>query len=86
MALKIDDPETDRLARELADATGESVGTAVKTAIEQRLTRECSVERDRKLKVLREIVDRVSKLPRKNPEKSARELVEDLYDESGLPK
>ena len=86
MALNIDDPETDRLARALADATGESIEAAVKTAIEQRLTRECPTERERKLAAVREIVDRVSKLPRKNPEKSARELVEELYDENGLPK
>ena len=60
----------------------------MKTAIEQRLTRECSTERERerKLEAAREIVSRVSKLPRKNPDKSARELVEDLYDEHGLPK
>ena len=86
MTLNIEDPETDRLARALAKATGESIADAVRTAIEQRLTRECPTERERKLAAVREIVDRVSKLPRKNPEKSARELVEELYDENGLPK
>ena len=86
MTLNIEDPETDRLARALADATGETIEAAVRTAIEQRLTRECSTERERKLEAVREIVDRVARLPRKNPEKSCRELVEDLYDEYGLPK
>ena len=52
MALNIEDPETDRLARALADATGESIEAAVKTAIEQRLTWECPTERERKLKPL----------------------------------
>ena len=86
MTLNIEDPETDRLARALADATGETIEAAVRTAIEQRLTRECSTERERKLEAVREIVDRVARLPRKNPETSCRELVEDLYDEYGLPK
>lgn len=86
MALNIEDPETDRLARALADATGETVEAAVRTAIEQRLTRECTTDRERKLQAVQEIVDRVARLPRRNPGKSARELVEDLYDEDGLPK
>ena len=88
MALNFEDPEIDRLAKALAEATGETVEAAVRTAIEQRLTRECSTERERvrKLEAAREIVARVSKLPRKNPDKSARELVDDLYDEHGLPK
>ena len=40
MALNIKDPETDRLARELASATGESITIAIKTAIEERLARQ----------------------------------------------
>ncbi|MDE0253545.1 MAG: type II toxin-antitoxin system VapB family antitoxin [Rhodospirillaceae bacterium] len=88
MALNIEDPETDRLARALADATGESIESAVKTAIEQRLTRECSTgrERERKLEAAREVVARTSALRWKDSGKSAREMVEELYDENGLPK
>lgn len=37
MALNIKDPKTDRLARELAAATGESITIAVRRAIEERL-------------------------------------------------
>ncbi|MDQ3080636.1 MAG: type II toxin-antitoxin system VapB family antitoxin, partial [Gemmatimonadota bacterium] len=37
MALSIKNPETDRLAHELARATGESVTTAVTNAIKLRL-------------------------------------------------
>jgi antitoxin VapB len=40
MALNIKDPETDRLARELAAATGETITTAIRTAIEERLCRQ----------------------------------------------
>ena len=39
MALNIKDPETDRLARELAQATGESITEAAKIAIEERVAR-----------------------------------------------
>lgn len=37
MAINIKDPETDRLARELAAYTGEPITDAVRVAIEQRL-------------------------------------------------
>lgn len=40
MALNIKDPDTDRLARELAQLTGESITGALHRAIEQRLDRE----------------------------------------------
>ena len=39
MALNIKDAETDRLARELARVTGESITVATRVAIEERLTR-----------------------------------------------
>ncbi len=39
MALSIKDPETERLAKKLAQLTGESITTATKRAIEERLRR-----------------------------------------------
>jgi antitoxin VapB len=39
MALSIKDPETERLARNLAQLTGENITTATKRAIEERLRR-----------------------------------------------
>ena len=39
MALNIKDPDTDRLARELAALTGESITTAARRAIQERLER-----------------------------------------------
>lgn len=39
MALNIKDPDTDRLARELAAVTGESITVATRRAIEERLAR-----------------------------------------------
>lgn len=38
MALNIKDPETDRLARELAELSGLPITTAVRDAIQERLT------------------------------------------------
>lgn len=40
MALNIKDPDTDRLARELARVTGESITQATRRALEQALVRE----------------------------------------------
>lgn len=37
MAINIKDPDTDRLARELAELTGQPITQAVRTAIEERL-------------------------------------------------
>ncbi len=39
MAINIKDEETDRLARELARATGESITVATRTSLEERLAR-----------------------------------------------
>jgi len=39
MALSIKDPETDRLARALAETTGESLTEAIRRALEERLSR-----------------------------------------------
>lgn len=39
MAINIKDDRTDRLARELAQATGESITVAARRAIEERLVR-----------------------------------------------
>jgi antitoxin VapB len=40
MALSIKDPDTDRLIRELARLTGETMTEAVRLSVEQRLCRE----------------------------------------------
>lgn len=39
MALNIKDAETDRLARRLAEITGESITDAIKTAVRERIER-----------------------------------------------
>jgi antitoxin VapB len=83
MALNIKDPETDRLVRELAAATGESITVAVATAARERLERLGRVsERERRIAAMKEIAARVAALPVLD-DRPADEILG--YDEHGLP-
>ena len=85
MSLNIKNEQTCRLARELADLTGESMTGAITIALEERLEREKherSVET--RLRKMREISKRCASLLRDGP--SAVEHGDFLYDERGLPK
>jgi antitoxin VapB len=67
MALNIKSAETDRLARELATLTGESITEAVTRAVAMRLDQERRerdvVRRERLKALLNDIRARVAKLP-----------------------
>ncbi len=80
MSLNIKNEETRRLARELAELTGETMTGAIKERLE-REKRERSIEERRR--DLRAISKRVSKMLRPGP--SAVEHGDFLYDERGLP-
>lgn len=85
MSLNIKNEETCRLARELADLTGESMTGAITVALEERLVRERherSVET--RLREMRAISERCADLLRDGP--SAADHGDFLYDERGLPK
>jgi len=83
MALSIKDPETDRLARALAAATGESLTEAIRRALSDRLERE-SHRSGRGIGVeVRRIQERLARLPVLDP-RSPDEIVG--YDEQGLPR
>lgn len=83
MALSIKDPEADRLARELAARTGETLTRAVVTALRERLERE---NRRRRVLPLRgelaAIRHRCAALPVLD-ERTPDEIIG--YDEHGLP-
>ena len=84
MALSIKDPETERLARNLAQLTGENITTATKRAIEERLRRLGG--HSRKAALLEDLADirqRWSALPVVDDR-----TPEDIlgYDEHGLPR
>ena len=83
MALSIKDPETDRLARELARTTGESLTDAIKRALEERLARERARRSARTLgAAIRRVQESVAHLAVLDP-RSADELLG--YDDAGLP-
>jgi antitoxin VapB len=85
MALSIKHPEADRLARELAESTGEGITEAVITALRERLARlRKRRRRGRSLaEELRAIGERVSALPVLDP-RTPEEILD--YDDRGLPR
>ena len=84
MALSLKDPEVDRLAREVAARTGETLTAAVAAALRERLARLKGRRRRRPLRDdLREIARRCAALPTLD-DRSADEIVG--YDERGLPR
>lgn len=85
MALSLKDPETDRLARELAERTGESLTTAVREALRDKLSRiqyERSAEIEARLAAIQEIVARFNALPNLD-DRTVDEILG--WDENGLP-
>ena len=82
MALSIKDPETDRLARALAEATGESITEAIRTALAERLERTRAVQYAPLRASLQRIQERLATLPVLDP----RATDDMLYDEHGLPR
>jgi antitoxin VapB len=83
MALSIKDPEADRLARELAACTGETLTRAIIVALRERLAREAGRTRSVPLaEELAAIRRRCAALPTLDT-RSAEEILG--YDEVGLP-
>lgn len=84
MALNIRNPETERLAAELARQTGESKTEAVTKALRDRLAR---VRRQRSGRRLADELDAIAEHCARLPVLDARTADEILgYDSSGLPR
>ena len=83
MALNIKDPEADRLARELAAETGETITEAVSTALKERL------ERMRGRTTAASLVDELAAIAARSSERLVidRRSPEEIlgYDDRGLP-
>jgi antitoxin VapB len=83
MALSIKNREAERLARELANVTGETITEAVMSAMREQLARKRASASARALEEsLRDVHERVARIPvldNRSPEDM-------LYDEHGLPK
>lgn len=82
MALSIKDAEADRLARELARRSGETMTQAIITALRERLERVRAVGKPGLADEILEIGRQCAALPVKDP-RSAEEILG--YDENGLP-
>ncbi|MDE2377827.1 type II toxin-antitoxin system VapB family antitoxin [Bradyrhizobium sp.] len=84
MALSIKDPETERLARNLAQLTGETITAATRRAVEERLRRVGG--QTRKIALLEDMAEirrRWSEMPVMD-DRTPDEIVG--YDEHGLPR
>ncbi|MBV9286210.1 MAG: type II toxin-antitoxin system VapB family antitoxin [Hyphomicrobiales bacterium] len=82
MPLSIKDPETERLARELAQRTGETLTVATRRALEERLRRTAGGRKAKLLEDLAAIRRRWSALPILD-RRDTEEIIG--YDENGLP-
>lgn len=85
MTLSIRDPDTDRLARELARRTGKPITTVVKEALNDYAARAPESEAEERIRGIYELLKELDKAPIRD-HRSAREIMDDLYDENGLPK
>jgi antitoxin VapB len=85
MALSLKNPETERLAKELARKTGESVTRAVTLALKEKLEREEKAKkREGRLEWLEEMTKRTAPLLKDLP--SSDKIGDLLFDrETGLP-
>jgi antitoxin VapB len=83
--LNIRDREVHRLARAVAEATGETMTEAVKTALQDRLRRVSQVgeeEQRRRIAAMREFARKFQEAPVLDP-RTPDEILG--YDENGLP-
>jgi antitoxin VapB len=83
MALNIKDPDADRLVRELAATTGESITTAVTVAVRERLERVRGMSpAEMRLQAILRISERAA-ADRVIDDRTDEEILG--YDEDGLP-
>ena len=88
MPLNIKNAETHAAARKLAKLTGLTISDAVDQAIREKLRRieeQRDADWERTLAAIREIQDRVASAPVYDP-RTPQEIMDDMYDDDGLPK
>lgn len=84
--LNIKDPETVRLARHLADATGQPITQVIRSALEREVQRREEEFADVLARVKEISREFVESIPQEMRGKSSKEWMDDMYDEDGLPK
>ena len=88
MALHIRSSRVDKLARKVSERTGETLTEAIAKALSERLDRLEAADRSREQAMvdkLMEISDRAAKHLNKTG-KTSTELLDELYDDEGLPR
>lgn len=85
MSVLIKDAETDRLIRDVANLTGESMTQAVRTAMRERLARLPRPRREGRLKMaeIDAFLAEIDTMPKTNVDMSDDEIIG--YDENGIP-
>ena len=89
MALHIRSPRVDKLAREVSERTGETLTEAIARALSERLDRLKAADRSSEQAMfdkLMEISNRAAKLLNNTTNKTSTELLDELYDDDGLPR
>jgi antitoxin VapB len=84
--LNIKDAETIRLARELAEATGQPITQAIRAALERELQRREEEVQETIRRVNEIVVEFKRDLPEEWRGRTSREIMDSIYDEGGLPK
>ncbi len=84
--LNIKDSETVRLARELADATGQPVTKAIRQALEHELQRREAKIQTKIARVNAIVAEFQRNLPEEWRGRTSKEIMDSIYDEDGLPK
>jgi len=91
MGLNIKNPSTESDIRRLADMTGETLTTAVRGAVREKIARLEAGSQPRTgealLERLRPLLDKIAAERKANNDtRTAKALEEEFYDEFGLPK
>jgi antitoxin VapB len=85
MTLSIRDPETDRLARELAAKHGKPITDVVRLALEDFARKPVQGDLAVRNARLDALLGRIrARLPKDGP--TPKEIMDDLYDDDGLPR
>ena len=88
MPLNIKKKETHQAARRLAELTGESLTEAVDKAVRERLDRLSTArdqEKEEAWRRIQQLQKELAEAP-KFDSRSLAEIMDDMYDEDGLPK
>ena len=85
MTLSIRNQNAERRARDIARRTGKSITTVIAEALVEYEARHAADDKAERFRRLENLVAEIARMPVKDP-RSAKEIMDDLYDEDGLPK